>query len=56
MSTATAPETTSKEATRIKAREFLSRTLAADAQYRPIHLHIDGLVELLTEFREEEKW
>lgn len=58
MSTApkTTPENAGKEATRIAARAFVRRTLAEDAQYRPIHLTEESLVELLTEFREEEKW
>ena len=57
MSTATkTAENAGKEATRIAAREFVRRTLSEDAQYRPIHLDENGLVELLTEFREEQKW
>lgn len=57
MSTATkTAENAGKEATRIRARAFVRRTLSEDAQYRPIHLTEESLVELLTEFREEEKW
>jgi hypothetical protein len=46
----------SDEVTREKAREFVLRTLDKDVQYRPIHLTYETLVELLTEFREEQKW
>ena len=53
---ATTPENAGKEATRIAARDFVRRKLDKDAQYRPIHLDENGLVELLTEFREEEKF
>jgi hypothetical protein len=49
-------ENAGKEATRIAAREFVLRTLDKDVQYRPIHLTYETLVELLTEFREEQKW
>jgi hypothetical protein len=58
MSTAPAatPENAGKEATRIAARAFVRRVLDKDVQYRPIHLDENGLVELLTEFREEEKF
>lgn len=51
-----ATETAGKEATRIAARAFVRKTLAPDTQYRPIHLTEESLVELLTEFREEQKW
>lgn len=50
------PENAGKEATRFAARAFVRRKLDKDAQYRPIHLTEESLVELLTEFREEEKW
>jgi hypothetical protein len=50
------PCTAGKQATRNAALEFVRRKLSADTEYRPIHLTQESLVELLTEFREEQKW
>jgi hypothetical protein len=50
------PCSAGKQATRARALEFVRRKMSPDMQYRPIHLTEDSLVELLTEFREEQKW
>jgi hypothetical protein len=52
----TAPENAGKEATRIAARKFVREALSPDMEYRPIHLDMNSLVELLVEFRESQKW
>ena len=35
---------------------FVRKTLSPDTQYRPIHLTEETLVDLLTRFRDQEKW
>jgi hypothetical protein len=54
--TVTGVRSASEQATRRQAQDFVRRTLAEDAQYRPIHLTAETLVELLVQFREQEKW
>lgn len=44
------------EHTRQAALAFVRKTLSPDTQYRPIHLTEETLVDLLTRFRDQEKW